>query len=175
MRKPSAPKERGPNTRKNAPDREPKPFVPPARAPQEAPSASEAVSRGLEADLKKLDALRAEKYQRESEAKELGAAAEELMIKICRDLDQMNLSSVRVNGLGTCSRTTQFYPSIVQGHEDEVFGTLTKLGYGSLIKRTVHSQSLRSVIGELKSQNQPVPKGIEVYEKPYIRVTRPKK
>ena len=73
--------------------------------------------------------------------------------------------------------TTNIYVSDVASRREELYSTLRNNGYGSLIKETVHPQTLKAFVKELMAENgDEVPKWLNglvtVYEEQEARMKK---
>jgi len=73
--------------------------------------------------------------------------------------------------------TTSIYVSDVASRREELYSTLRDNGYGSLIKETVHPQTLKAFVKELMAENgDEVPEWLNglvtVYEEQEVRIKK---
>lgn len=125
--------------------------------------------------LKRLAAMfevnKAEKARLEAELKETNRVLKELEEVLLPE--EMNRLGMVKNNKGSfttpsgmrVSLRTDVYASTVEAKKDEFFEWLRDNGAGSLIKETVHSQTLRAYVREQRENGVTIPEDlISVYE-----------
>lgn len=80
--------------------------------------------------------------------------------------DEGKKSSARFDGIGhvTCVDPTP-YASIATGQDEILFESLRKMGRDDLIKLTVHSGSLTTLVKQCLKEGTPIPEGSTYYFK----------
>ncbi len=87
-------------------------------------------------------------------------------------MDRKQVPGLELAGIGRFSRTTRPYASMISGAEKDVFAELKARGYKGAIKQTVHSQTLTSIVKEIREKNGKDIPGVDVYEKEGIMFRR---
>lgn len=147
-------------------------FVPPvrSRAPKEVLLGKRPSDQALLQDGKKLKAMNDEIKELEADLSEVKGARELLSTSIYQRMLKAKIESIKLTGIGTMSALIVPFPHIIPGLEDKAFAALEKLGYGASIKRTIHAQSLKSLVKELRAHNIHKVAGLEIYDKGVARI-----
>jgi len=117
-----------------------------------------------------------EKRKRRDETKEAFELAskeyEQAQTRLIQALeDAGKTSTAKYEGIGfaTMPESKRIYANYTLQHEEDVFKFLTDAGYREIIKKTVNTNTLSSVIGEMIKEGKEVPGFITYYVKPSIR------
>jgi hypothetical protein len=124
-----------------------------------------------------LKGLKDKKYQLDDELKAVNGEAESVQAEMIEIMLREELASFNRDGV-TFSLTTTEYPGPAEGRKEELYDRLKAEGYEELF--SVNSQTLRGLIGDLKSDNNgELPEWltdlITPNEKTVIRVSKSRK
>lgn len=72
-------------------------------------------------------------------------------------MEEMDISSVKIEGVGRLGVTTDLYAGIVTDHKGEAYQWLYDNGHGDLIKGTVNSSTLKAFLKEQIKQGEEFP------------------
>jgi hypothetical protein len=100
--------------------------------------------------------------------KKLHGEMEELNGKFLSLMELNNITSMKVNGVGTCYVAADIYPSVKD--ETALFAFLRKNEAASLIKETVHPATLKAYVKEQIENTNTIPDGVEVFPKNKVRI-----
>lgn len=129
---------------------------------------------GALSDLKPLCAEYAskkkDKDQLEAELTKLNTELSELSDELVTKFGRHGLTSAKMEGLGVFFVAHTARPKVVD--EDMLFKDLRRRKLGEVIKETVHSQTLASLLKEERDNGKPDFAGIEVFEQSQIRLRK---
>lgn len=121
------------------------------------------------ARLKQLDK---ELDELDKKQKELEQAREEVVEELSTGMDDQGVSRVTIDGV-TFYRKNDAYPRVKD--QDAMFRWLEDLGRGDIIKPAVNAQTLRSLVLELRRENQEMPECIELFIKKRVQTREAKR
>ena len=122
----------------------------------------------LKEKLLNVSVLRSSKERLEEELKQVNQQLEKESLYCARWMTDHGIRSVKLEGVGLCEYGQSIYPKVVD--EVALHTALRELGAESLLKLTIHYQSLRGFVKERLEQNLPLPSGVETYTKEYVKI-----
>lgn len=121
------------------------------------------------AEMQELLNYRHEKDTLEAKLKEVNKDLQEQDLWCAQWLLEHNVKSLDLEGLGKCAYAQTVYPTVKD--QEALFASLRAMDAASLIKETVHPQTLKAFVKERLEQNLPLPDGVETFTKQHIRFT----
>ena len=128
------------------------------------------MTNGLTKQLIRFAELKKEKDKWTQKLKEANVAIEGLSAKLVEQMETVGMTNVKLKKYGVFYLETQGFPNVTD--QKLLYASLKERGFGDLIKETVNYQTLRGLCGELLKDNNPLPKGVEVFMKTSIRMRR---
>lgn len=103
--------------------------------------------------------LRERKRQAELAVQDLDDEMTQLGGELRRAMEAAEMTSVKLDGVGTVYLETKFYAREVKERHDELLSWLDERGLGALAPRTVHHQTLTRAVTEWMESDHEVPPG----------------
>lgn len=122
-------------------------------------------------NAKALQKLVEDKKKLEEDLSNINKKLFELHPKLTEILEEFKLEGVenlKLKGIGTIFLHTSPQPSIKD--QDSLFKDLRKRKLGSIIRETVHHQTLKGLVKELLEQGKPELQGVEIFYKKEARI-----
>lgn len=120
--------------------------------------------------LREFARLRGVKSDLEAQVKAVNADLDALTMELTREMMDDGMTSVKVDGVGAFSVVEELYPSIK--NNDEFFKYLRETGQESVIKESVHFQTMRSINNLYNEEFGRDLPGVESFKKLSIRMRK---
>ena len=117
----------------------------------------------LAKDAQEYASLKAQKQAAEASVEELSAKLTKLEAELLQRMGDEGVASLKVDtpeGRFTLFPRRTLWASCVPGHDQELHDGLRALGYGDLVKETVNSQRLSSLVREYDTTGAEIPQEI---------------
>jgi len=112
---------------------------------------------------KELSVLENKKAEHEAAVKVLNAQITELAVKVLPPMmENAEVESMKVEGVGTCSVRTKVYAYFLKENEAAFHKWLKKNRHGGLIKPYIHPPTLKAFATEQLEQQKPLPDILKV-------------
>lgn len=120
--------------------------------------------------LKQIQTWKTEKEELEQQVSKLGEDIKKESFACAKILIENQTRSIVVEELGRCQYAQTNYFNVKD--RDALHQFLRENQAESLIKETVHGQSLKAYCKERLEQNLPLPTGVETYTEEYVKIIK---
>lgn len=97
----------------------------------------------------------------DSQKKILQKAFDQLRLKVIPDMmDEQNITSVKIAGLGRLGLTADMHVSTVKEKKLEMFDWLRDTGRGDSIQETVNASTLKAMVKQMIREGEEIPDGL---------------